>query len=71
MVMAAGGTALGVGFAFVAGKWLEPLLFETSARDPLVVGGVAVGLLIVAFTASLFPALRASRVTPMTALRSD
>lgn len=71
MVMAAAGAAVGVGVALVAGKWLEPHLFQTSARDPLVFGGVAVGILIVAFTASVFPALRAKRVTPMTALRSD
>jgi len=71
MAMAAGGTALGLGLALVAGKWLEPLLFQTSARDAVVLGGVGVGLSIVAFTASVFPAVRASRVTPMTALRSD
>jgi len=71
MAMAAGGTALGLGLALVAGKWLEPLLFQTSARDAVVLGGVGVGISIVAFTASVFPAVRASRVTPMTALRSD
>jgi ABC-type antimicrobial peptide transport system permease subunit len=63
--------AAGTALAIVAGRWLQPLLFETSARDPLVLGGAAALLLVVALAACLAPALRARRVTPMTALRAD
>ncbi|NOT07998.1 MAG: ABC transporter permease [Gemmatimonadales bacterium] len=71
MTMAAAGAALGIGLALLGGKWLQPLLFETSAKDPLVLGGVGAGLLAVAFVASVLPALRAKRVSPMAALRSE
>lgn len=71
LTMAVAGVSAGAVLAIAAGRWLQPLLFETSARDPLVLGGVATLLLVVAFAACLAPALRARRVTPMTALRSD
>ena len=50
---------------------LAPLLFETSPHDPLVFGGVATALVVIALAASWIPALRASRVDPSTALRAD
>ena len=63
--------ALGVGVALVASEWIKPLLFETSTRDPIVYGGVALTLLIVAIVAALVPALRAARTDALTALRSE
>ena len=69
--MAALGVAIGTGFALWAGRFLEPLLFDTSPRDPVVIGGVGVTLLAVAFLAGLVPAMRARRVNPMEALRGD
>ena len=62
---------LGVGVALVASRWVEPLLFETSARDPLVYASVAGALLLVAVAAALAPALRAARVDASVVLRSD
>jgi predicted permease len=69
--MAALGVAIGTGFALWAGRFLEPLLFDTSPRDPVVIGGVGVTLLAVAFLSGLVPAMRARRVNPMEALRGD
>ncbi|MEO7362790.1 MAG: FtsX-like permease family protein, partial [Gemmatimonadaceae bacterium] len=63
--------ALGVGIALLTSKWVEPLLFETSARDPLVYVSVAGALILVAIAAAIAPALRAARVDASTALRSD
>jgi predicted permease len=65
------GVASGVVLALLAGRWVAPLLYEVSPRDPGVIGAVVVGLLLVALGASLLPALRASRVDPVEALRSD
>ena len=64
---------MGVGgvIALVGGRWIEPLLFETSARDPLIYGSVAGLLLLTAAAATLRPALRAARVDPTIALRAE
>ena len=65
------GVALGVVAAIAGGKWIAPLLFEVSPRDPIVLAGVVVTLLAVALLASWIPAVRASRVDPGVALRAD
>ena len=69
--LAAIGVALGIGAAWVAARWLKPLLFEESPRDPLVFGAVTVLLVGTAMAASWIPARRASRVNPMVALRAE
>ena len=65
------GVAIGVGVALFAGRFLTPLLFSVSPRDPLTFGVVVVTLLVAAVGATLMPAVRASRVNPNVALRSD
>ena len=65
------GVVIGLGLALWAGRFVKPLLFETSPRDPLVIGGVVGGLLVIAVLASVVPAFRAKRVSPMEALRAD
>jgi putative ABC transport system permease protein len=62
---------LGLSVALLASKWIAPLLFETSAHDPLVYAGVALALLAVALGAGIVPALRASRVNACIALQAD
>jgi hypothetical protein len=65
------GLAIGAIAALAAGGAIAPLLFRQSPRDPA--GFVIVGLVLVAaaLTASWIPALRAARVDPTIALRSD
>jgi putative ABC transport system permease protein len=65
------GIVIGAAVALWAGKWVAPLLFSVSARDPGVFVFVALSLIAVAVLASWAPALRASRVDPNVALRSD
>jgi hypothetical protein len=65
------GVAIGVVLAYTASKWIAPLLFETSPRNPVVFGVVSVVLLGVAVFASAIPAWRASRVDQIEALRAD
>jgi predicted permease len=70
-IFAVAGIAIGGATALLASHWIEPLLFAASARDPAVYAGVATILLLVALVATLRPALRATRVDPTIALRSE
>jgi predicted permease len=65
------GAALGTAIAFVTVKYVEALLFHTSARDPLAFGAAFGTILVVAVLATLIPARRATRVDPVVALRSE
>jgi putative ABC transport system permease protein len=65
------GVIIGVVVSLWASKWVKPLLFGVSARDPAIFVFVALLLLGVALLASWIPALRASRVDPQIALRSE
>jgi putative ABC transport system permease protein len=65
------GVIIGGGLALWGSKWMENLMFQQSPRDPLVFGSVTIVLLAVALLASAGPAIRASRVDPNVALRSD
>ena len=69
--VAAVGIAIGAAAAYWAAKWVGPLLFSVSPRDPSVFAFVAVSLIAVAVAASWLPARRAARVDPNVALRSD
>jgi ABC-type antimicrobial peptide transport system permease subunit len=69
--LAIAGIVLGAALALALGRWIEPLLFEESPRDPMVFMLVAGVLLFVAVLASFIPASRAAQVDPMLALRSD
>jgi predicted permease len=64
---------LGIGGLVILamGRWFEPLLFGVTPRDPAVLTTVALTLTIVAVLASVIPALRATRVDPNFALRTE
>jgi predicted permease len=68
---AVAGVALGTLLAFAASRWLEPLLFKQSPKDPVVYSIVGGLLVLVALAASAAPAFRASRADPNAALRSE
>ncbi|HET7583826.1 MAG TPA: ADOP family duplicated permease [Gemmatimonadaceae bacterium] len=65
------GVIIGVAIALAAAPKIQPLLFDTSPRDPLVLVSVAAVLLLVALLASVVPAWRATRVDPQQALRAE
>jgi predicted permease len=65
-----GGIA-GLGLAVAAGRGAQSLLFELKGYDPAVFASAALVLALVALAAGFAPALRASRVDPMTALRYE
>jgi predicted permease len=63
--------ALGIALSLLAARWISPLLFRVSPRDPLVLGGVVLLLLPVSLAACLIPARRAAGVDPVEVLRGD
>ena len=71
MRFAVAGILIGGAIAIGAGRWVKPLLFAESPKDPVVFGAVTAVLLSVAAAASVLPAMRASRVDPNVALRAE
>jgi putative ABC transport system permease protein len=65
------GIAIGLAGGFALGRAVSSLVYGVTVRDPLTFGGVAAVLAIVALAATIVPALRASRVDPIVALRCD
>jgi putative ABC transport system permease protein len=65
------GVAIGLVAAVFAARWLESLLFEVKARDPIVFAAVAAVMIGVALLASYLPARRASAVDPLVAIRLE
>lgn len=65
------GVAVGAAASLTGGRWLQPLLFGVTPRDPLVLLLVALLLPAVALAASFIPAWRAAQVQPNVALRTD
>jgi putative ABC transport system permease protein len=50
---------------------MQSLLYEVRAHDPLTFIAVPAAIVLVTFAASVVPALRAVRVSPVTALRME
>jgi ABC-type antimicrobial peptide transport system permease subunit len=65
------GVVLGLAGAFGVTRFLSSFLFGVSPMDPATLAGVASVLVAVTVVASWLPALRAARVDPMAALRSE
>jgi predicted permease len=65
------GLVIGLAGVAAAGGAIRRALFEVQPLDPLTIGGAAAVLGIVALVAGWFPAWRASRVDPVTALRYE
>jgi putative ABC transport system permease protein len=71
MRMALAGVALGVVGAFALMRVMQGLLFGVQPSDPLTFVAVSVTVALVALGASGIPALRATRVDPVVALRTE
>jgi len=65
------GAAIGLAGAYLVGRAMQSTLFGVEAFDIRAFGGIFILLLVVALVACLLPALRASRVEPMVALRDE
>lgn len=65
------GVAFGLAGAAASARLMSSLLFHVSPLDPLTYAGVAAGLLAAAALASYLPALRATAIDPVDALRAE
>jgi predicted permease len=71
LALAAVATLVGVPLALAAGSWLRAFLFGVEPQDPVTLIGACVVLAITVLLASCVPAMRASRVDSVIALRSE
>jgi ABC-type antimicrobial peptide transport system permease subunit len=71
VVLASLGVIVGLAGAFALTRLFRSLLFEIQPTDVMTFVSVAVLLVLVALLASYIPARRASKIDPLTALRSE
>jgi predicted permease len=69
--MIAAGLVCGIAAALALGRVLSSLIPEIGGAEPTVLAGAVLALAAAALIASWFPARRAARIDPMTALRQD
>lgn len=65
------GAVVGVAAALASTRFLETLLYEVNAVDPVVFVAMSIMMIAIGMLASYVPALRASRVDPIESLRND
>jgi len=65
------GCVAGIGLAAALARSLSGMLYGVSPGDPLTLSAIVFAALLVTVVASLAPAIRASRVDPMVALRYE
>jgi putative ABC transport system permease protein len=71
LALAVAGLGLGLLGAYWLSQLLQGLLFGVSVKDPQIFAAVTVCLAFVALAAGYVPARRATRITPMQALREE
>jgi putative ABC transport system permease protein len=69
--LAVAGIVVGSLGAVASTRWMGSMLFQVDPLDPLTFAVVGVALAAVAIGATWAPALRAARVSPVTAMRND
>jgi predicted permease len=69
--LALSGIAAGLAIALAAAPLIAPMLYRVTPADPVSIAGAALFLIVVTVTASLIPALRATRVDPILALHEE
>jgi len=71
IAMVAAGLALGLLLAFATGKIVSSILFQVSSTDPFAFSIAPVLLATAALLATWIPARRATKISPMAALRTE
>jgi len=70
-VMLCAGVGLGLLLAVATGQLLSSVLYDVGAFDPIAFTLAPLMLAVAALLATWLPALRATRIEPMTALRME
>jgi predicted lysophospholipase L1 biosynthesis ABC-type transport system permease subunit len=65
------GTGLGLAASVMLGRLVEALLYGVKAGDPLTLGAVSIILISISALASYVPARRATRIDPLTSIRTE
>jgi putative ABC transport system permease protein len=65
------GLPIGMAGAFAVGRLLQSVLVQTSGRDPLTIAAIALLMVAVSIAACFWPARRATRLDPVSALRYE
>lgn len=71
LALALAGVVVGLAGALLLTRLMQGVLYGVTSTDPLTFAAVAAVLLVVATIASAIPALRATRVDPLVALRAE
>jgi putative ABC transport system permease protein len=71
LILALVGVGAGLAGSFALSRVFQSMVFGITPTDPITYGGVVIVLVVAAAGASLLPARRASRVSPMVALRDE
>jgi putative ABC transport system permease protein len=71
ILIAGTGSAVGILLAIPAGRLLSGLLYQVRPGDPVVLAVLSLALMTIALLAGFIPARRATRVDPLTSLRSE
>jgi ABC-type antimicrobial peptide transport system permease subunit len=70
-ILVAVGIVIAIPAAWAASRYVASQLYDVTPTDPTTIALAIVGLVTVAGTAGLIPALRAARVNPLTALQHE
>ncbi len=70
-LMLTAGVVLGLALSIATGKIVSGLLYEVSALDPVAFTIAPIVLAAAAFVACWLPARRATRISPLAALRTE
>ena len=71
VILVAIGITIGMSGAFGVGKLLQSILVQSTGRDVPVLASIALLLVLVAVTACVWPARRATKLSPVVALRYE
>ncbi len=65
------GSAAGLLLGILASRVLAFIVYQATPRDPLVLGGAVLAMLLLGLVATWIPAQRALSIDPMTLLREE
>ena len=71
LVLVAVGVAIGIVGALVGGQLVSNLLFDVAPANPLTMAAATMAMILVSSIAAFFPARRAARIDPMSALHYE